>query len=397
MGKSEKINSVSGYGPPVLSNGWVKTGLKYKNIILTRFQYKILKHFGSLGDNSKYARLFSSVARKMIGSYIYSIKLEVNDMCTLSCEMCYVPKRGTEMPLEWIRSLLGEIKSCGIRLELLGGEPLLRKDIVEIVRLSKKYAGIPHVSIYTNGIYASEEVARDLKSAGLDSAIVTLVSADSETHDRFTGTQGSWDQTIRGIQNLNSASLNTYTFTAIHRKNAGEIKNIHNFVKEELKAHPLFYQYIPQKKDDNLIINNELWYELKNWVLKMNSDHSRFVRDFYMLTGNACSGGNFVLTVKADGTVQPCPFISDIPLGHIKTTDIWSIYKNRYKSNELYSFKSLPESCKICTYSSVCGGGCRAGNKSLSLDYLSSDYRCLGPYSEKINKNRIMDVTPCFF
>jgi AdoMet-dependent heme synthase len=397
MNKPFKIKHGSDYGQPILSNGWIRTGLKYKNIIITQFQYLFLNHFGNQRDNSKYAKIFSSVARKIIGSYIYSIKLEVNDMCTLSCEMCYVPKKQTEMPIQWIKSLLDQIKSCGIRLEILGGEPLMRNDIVEIVRLSKNYAKIPHVSIYTNGIFATAKLSEDLKSAGLDSAIVTLISADPETHDNFTGSKGSWEQTINGIRNLKKASVNTYTFTAIHNKNAGEIRKIHKFVTEELMAHALFYQYIPQKKDDNLIIANDLWYELKNWVLKMNPDHSGFVRDFYMLTGNACSGGNFVLTVKADGTVQPCPFISNIPLGHINNTNIWSIYKNRYNSEDLKSFKSLPDLCKECSYSSVCGGGCRAGNESLSLDYSKSDHRCLGPYYEKLNKNKVMERTPCFF
>lgn len=273
----------------------------------------------------------------------------------------------------------------------------MRNDIVEIVRLSKEYARIPYVSLYTNGIFATGELSENLKSAGLDAAIVTLVSADPETHDKFTGSKGSWNKAVTGIQNLRKASVDTYTFTAVHKKNAHEVKEIYRFVREELKVHALFYQYIPQKKEDNLIIANDLWYELKNWVLKMNPEHLRFVRDFYMLTGNACSGGNFVLTVKADGSVQPCPFISDIPLGYINSTNIWTIYKNRYNSEDLRSFKGLPDSCWNCSYCSVCGGGCRAGNKALSLGYSNPDHRCLGPYSETISKSKVMDLTPCFF
>jgi len=123
----------------------------------------------------------------------------------------------------------------------------------------------------------------------------------------------------------------------------------------------------------------------------------KYIRDFYMLTGNACSGGNYVLTVKVDGSVQPCPFINNLALGNIKNEDIWTIYKNRYNNTRLKEFKSTPEKCKECTYNSVCGGGCKAANDLLFGRYDHADHRCLGPFKEKIYKDEVAEKIPTFF
>ena len=132
-------------------------------------------------------------------------------------------------------------------------------------------------------------------------------------------------------------------------------------MKQELRASALFYQYISQTKGDSLEVTQKEWREAKRWImLEKNRPHMAFVRDFCLLTGNACSGGNFVLTVKVDGTVQPCPFLNDLPLGNIHDTDLWTIWRDRYAQPDLVQFKSTPQECQTCSYRSVCGGGCRA-------------------------------------
>jgi hypothetical protein len=66
--------------------------------------------------------LVSRAARKLIGGYIYSIKLEVNDYCNLRCKMCYVDKLKQDLSDKHIYKLLDSMKGQGIRLEILGGE-----------------------------------------------------------------------------------------------------------------------------------------------------------------------------------------------------------------------------------------------------------------------------------
>jgi radical SAM protein with 4Fe4S-binding SPASM domain len=342
--------------------------------------------------------LVSRAARKLIGGYIYSIKLEVNDYCNLRCKMCYVDKLKQDLSDKHIYKLLDSMKGQGIRLEILGGEPLMREDILDIIHYAKEKCRIPFISLYTNGTGANMEMASNLKKAGLDAILVTLISHRENVHDEFTGIPGSWKKTTAGIRELVKAGIETYSFTTVHRYNHEHCRAIYRFVKQELKAHSLFYQYIPQQKEDPLLISASDWHQIKHWILlEENVAHAGFVRDFYTISGNACSGGNFVLTVKVDGSVQPCPFIHNIPLGNIKKDSIWSIYRKRFSMPELVEFKSTPKECLACAYKSICGGGCKAGNDVYSGTYSCKDLRCLGPFAEVQSKEKVMADLPTFF
>ena len=388
----------NGYGNQILHSGILDRWLTVKNRLVTRVQFSFLRSFGALSRVSGLDRPVAAAARRLIGGYLYSVKMEVNTGCTLHCKMCYVPKTSVQLPLATIDALLDSIRNHGVRVEILGGEPLLRNDIVDIVAYASHTAHAPFVSMYTNGIHATPDLCSRLRDAGLDAAIVSLISCDGKTHDRFTGRVGSWETTLRGIEHFRKSGIRAYTFTAIHRDNLRDYRRIYAFSKERLGAHALFYQYIPQTKDDPLAIEPEEWRMVKHWVLsEKNARHKEFVRLFYMLTGNACSGGNFVLTVKADGTVQPCPFVHDVTLGNIDDHDIWTIYKNRFQCRDFQEFKRVPPECEACSYQSVCGGGCRAGNRVLYGTYLSKDRRCGGPFYEPLDKNLITDRAPSFF
>jgi radical SAM protein with 4Fe4S-binding SPASM domain len=194
------------------------------------------------------------------------------------------------------------------------------------------------------------------------------------------------------------AGIEAYTFTPIHRYNIGRVKDIHMFAKKVLNAHSIFYQYIPQLKGDPLIPDPEEWAQVKRWVLyEKNPSHARFVRNFFTLAGSACSGGYFVFTVKVDGTVTPCPFIADVPLGNIKDRTIWEIMRDRFDVEEFIKFQLLPEECRGCAYADICNGGCKAGNKILFGRYDHKDHRCLGPWGGPIHADAISDRLPCFF
>ena len=386
------------YGRPIITNAPLDRWCRQKNRFITRVQFRLLDLFGSLPTQPPAAQLYARTARHLVGAYLYSLKVELNNYCNLSCRMCYVPAGKRELPRDHVMRLFDDISGCGVRVELLGGEPLLVPGIAEIVHAAKEQARSPFVMLYTNGTSAEPALCRDLAAAGLDAAIVSLISHDAATHDDFTDSPGSHARTVAGIRNFRAAGIRVYTFSAVHRLNAGHCREINKFAKSDLDAHAIFYQYIPQVKDDPLLIPAETWAEAKHWALvEENPDHARFVRGFYELTGNACSGGNFVLTVKVDGSVQPCPFIADIPLGNIAESDIWTIYRGRFSHPALVEFKSTPEECEPCAYKSACAGGCRAGNRALYGTYARRDSRCLGPHSGPYNGDELTDRAPSFF
>jgi len=344
------------------------------------------------------SRILLRGLRRLIGPVLWSVKIEVNNACDLSCRMCYAKKGNDLLPMTDIVRLLDDIAGTGTRVEILGGEPLIRDNLAEIIHYAKHKARVPQVVVYTNARYASPARARELHQAGLDVAIVNLISSDEQEHDAFVGKKAAWAETIAGIRCLMDEGVTVYTFTAIHSVNIGRVREIHAFVKGNLGAHALFYQYIPQHKDDPLIPDKTRWAEIKHWILcDANSEHARFVRNFCTLAGTSCSGGDFVFTVKVDGTVTPCPFIADIALGNIKEDSIWKIIRDRFTNDRFVEFRSLPYECLGCTYANVCNGGCKAGNMTLFGHYDHKDNRCLGPWKEPLAKDMISDHLPSFF
>ena len=388
----------NGYGREIAGTRFADNAPRTRNRIMKVMTDRVLEAFEKLSGAPRLQRLFARTARRVLGAHLYSLKLEINTACTLRCRMCYIEQGEEELPVDLLESLFEQIRGRGVRIELLGGEPLQRPDVAGIVASAKTRAISPYVTIYTNAVHATPELARDLARAGLDAALVTLVSHRTGVQDEFCGVPGAWERMVRGIGNLRSAGVRVYTFTAIHADNREDYREIYRFARETLGAHPTFYQYIPQRIHDPLELSPEAWARAKQWVLdNISQEHMDFVRRFYMLTGSACSGGNFVLTVKADGSVQPCPFVSDVPLGSLFDEDIWTIHRNRYRNTKLEEFKRLPDECRKCTYRSVCAGGCRAACGTLFGSYDRKDHRCLGPHSDQLDRDRVLTRVPTFF
>ncbi len=391
-----RTDLIADYGRQIDRLGLLDLAPRAKSRAVSRFQSRILDAFGRLAPGSVPARIFARTARQLIGGFLYSLKIEITDSCPMNCRICYVRKGKQEIPLKDIRRLYRSIRSCGVRIEILGGEPLLHGDLIEIIRSAKQEARSPYITLYTNAALATPVLSSNMKTAGLDGAIVSLWSHRESVHDTLTREPGSWAAAVQGMRRMSEAGITVYTFTPVLRHNVADVPDIYAFVRSRLRANPLFYQYIPGSRDDDLNIRPEEWQQVKRWILDRATEHWDFVRSFYRLTGNSCSGGNFVLTIKADGSVQPCPFVDDVPLGNIYRQDIWTIYRGRFRSARLREFKKLPVECRDCSLRSVCGGGCRASARWCG-GYARKDPKCLGIYSEPVTAAEMMDCIPTFF
>jgi radical SAM protein with 4Fe4S-binding SPASM domain len=378
------------------NNAGKKSQLKAK--IMINCQNLLLKTFGKAKPGSRLWSIIQKFSKGFVGGYPYVIKLDVIDRCNLNCKMCYARNSGSEVPLKNILHILRQFDRVPIRLDLLGGEPLLRDDICEIVRYAKSNTAIQEIVLYTNGTLATEGLAKNLCNAGLDKAIVTLVFHIPDRHDDFTKVSGSWHKTLYGIGNFVKAGIKTYTFTALHAENIQYYNNIYSFVTSQLKITPLFYQYIPQKSNDPLSTPLDLWNEAKHKVLcEYRPHHLDYIKEILTFCGRLCLGGYYSLSIKTDGTVTPCPFMYDVPLGNALTENIWDIFAKRFDSQEFSEFMQLPEECGNCSYKNFCGGGCKAGNKILFGSYAKKDCRCQGPWQETMSSKELPNKIPSFF
>lgn len=372
--------------------------LKAKACIFVRAKDFFLNTLGRADPGSFLHDTIRNFTQAFIGPIPYVIKLDINSDCNINCRMCYADKKILEVPLERIKTFLDSARGLRLRLDLMGGEPLLHKDIIKIVEYAKNSAGFQEVIIYTNGTSVGKKLAFALSKAGLDKAMVNISSIDKKKHDSFTRKPGSFDKTLDGIRNFRSAGINTLAFVVLHNENISDYEKIRDFAKNKLKITPVFFQYIQQRKMDKLAVKKDEWALIKHKVIYEDSkDHGKFIEKVITFCGTECLGGYYSVSVKVNGDMTPCPFINDIVIGNVYKENFWEVFAERNKVKSFNEFVKLPESCQPCSYKKLCGGGCKAGNKVRLGSYSNKDQRCLGPWSEKVSKKTMHDRMPTYF
>ncbi len=337
--------------------------------------------------------LIRKVAFKALNIKFRNIKLHVNNDCNLKCKNCYCDfsLRDT-LSYKEICDLINQFRPVGanLKLQLLGGEPLLRSDLFEIINYAKRR--IKHITIYTNATLITPQAAAKIKQAGINAVIVNLYSCYKDVHEEITQTPGSWDKTLEGIKNLVAAGLPTYTFTVLMAVNVNHLKQIDDFARG-LKAKTMFFPYIKQGSNNLQPEDKRLFQNSINWAYNQSKGYKNKLLDVLCKRSKVCSAFISTINIKSDGTVTPCPFL-DLKLGNIKSQKFYAILNNACLNHELLDFLSIPEGCKDCSLVKVCGGGCKAHRFNNYRDALSKDFNCSGPYIGNIPLEKIGEYLP---
>ncbi|MGI5967430.1 MAG: GTP 3',8-cyclase MoaA, partial [Anaerotruncus rubiinfantis] len=130
--------------------------------------------------------------RDNCGREIDYLRVSVTDRCNLRCVYC-MPEEGVEpvshreiLSFEEILRVCRAAAKLGVRrIRLTGGEPLVRRGIVDLVRRVKEIDGIEQVSVTTNGLLFCD-MAQDLAAAGLGGVNVSLDTLDPAVFCRIT-------------------------------------------------------------------------------------------------------------------------------------------------------------------------------------------------------------------
>lgn len=155
-------------------------------------------------DNERLEKLKKAInGKEKIGPE--KVMISPTDHCNLICKSCWrLAKDGKydELPIEEIDSLLKECKELGVKVIDFtgGGEPFLRKDIFEIMKLIKKYGFFG--TLTTNGTLLDEKKIKKIIELQLDDICFSLDGHNAEVNDSMRG-QGTYEKIIRTIKTLN--------------------------------------------------------------------------------------------------------------------------------------------------------------------------------------------------
>ncbi len=135
--------------------------------------------------------------------------LAITHRCALRCEHCSewdTLNRPDALSVDDLRAIVAMLQARGAaRVELTGGEPLLRLDAVEA--LVRGAAPGTDFWVLTSGAQLTEDAARRLADAGVTGVAVSLDHWDPARHDAFRGARGTFERAVRGMAFARDAGL----------------------------------------------------------------------------------------------------------------------------------------------------------------------------------------------
>ncbi|GBC94405.1 GTP 3',8-cyclase [bacterium HR16] len=185
--------------------------------------------------------------RDSFGRTIDYLRISVTDRCNFRCVYC-MPEEGADVaPKEWIlryeeiATIVKVAAELGVRkVRLTGGEPLVRKDIVQLVRMIAQTPGITEVSMTTNGFLLAR-YAHELKEAGLTRINISLDTLNPERFVRIAR-RGSLQQVLEGIEAARQVGLSPIKLNMVVMRGFND-DEVADFARLTLR-HPYHVRFI---------------------------------------------------------------------------------------------------------------------------------------------------------
>jgi len=333
---------------------------------------------------------------------LFLLAINLTRRCNLNCSHCYLDaetlQQGSEGELSTgeVTQLLDQIaaRSTDTMVVLTGGEPLIRKDLEQLVRHGSQL-GLSIV-IGTNGVLLTEQRVQSLKAAGAMGAGISVDSLDPGFHDQFRGCPGSWEKTLAGMDACRKHELPFQVHFSITEGNAEELEGMVDFTKS-VGAHLLNIFFLvctgrgekmsditpqryeaalnqiiaAQQKYPDLMIRARCAPHYKR--IAYQNDPSSPVTRAEGYEGGGCIAGTHYCRITPEGGVTACPYIPDEE-GNIRQQPFLDIWDNAPTFEQLRN-PTLGGKCGQCEYQILCGG-CRARPKALGESLMDTDPWC---------------------
>ena len=322
--------------------------------------------------------------------------------CTLRCNLacrhcgsdCKTLADTPDMPFEHFEKVLNEVRqhqpSIKTMVLTVGGEPLVRDDIIECGRkITEK--GF-HWGTVSNGMLLDGPMMKELSAAGLVSLSVDVDGLKDE-HNWLRNDLSAFDRVFDAIGHIRKAPHLTWdVITCVNRR------NIHNL--DELKRMLIAagvkkwrcFTIIPMgraKEQPELALTDDEFRHLMNFIARTRAegkirlsyacegflgDYEGYVRDHMYV----CMGGLTIASVLADGGISGCLSIrSQYRQGNIYRDSFWDVWQNRFAPyrNREWMHKDQCAECDMFRYCEGNGFHLRDDNGDLMICH----YRRLNP------------------
>lgn len=336
----------------------------------------------------------------------YIVFFEVTQACDLACIHCRASARPCRDPNELSTDdamrLLDELATFPRRpiVVLTGGDPAKRPDLARLVERGVS-VGLEMALTPSATELVTRERLRSLAQAGLSRLAVSLDGPDAATHDRFRGTRGSFDRTLRIMADACDLDLPLQVNTTVTRSNWRNIDDLAELLAKQVIALWAVFFLVPVGRagrdacltaEECEAVFASLWNQSQRRPFPIKTTEAPHYRRYVIQQRKQLraqgsdalpssvrrpmhlNDGRGTLFISHTGCIQPTGFLP-LECGVFPRDSVVDVYQNAPVFRALRDVDALGGKCGRCEYRRICGGS-RARAYALTGDYLAEEPRC---------------------
>ncbi len=318
---------------------------------------------------------------------------ELTHRCPLHCPYCSNPidlaRAQSELSTDDWKRVFTQARELGaLQLGLSGGEPLIRRDLEELVAHAKSLGF--YQTLVTSAVGLTRERAVRLKEAGLEHVQISFQDSEKEIAEKIAGTR-SWDAKHQAAQWIKELDFAFSFNVVLHRANLDHLAEIIDMAASlgadriEL-ANTQYYGWAVLNRESLMptraqIERSEAIVDAAVEKYKGTMQIIYVLPDYYSEFPKPCQGGwgNFYLVVAPDGRTMPCHAASQITTLSFDSVRDHSVRWIWEESSAFLAFRGdewMKEPCRSCPRKHVDFGGCRCQAFALTGDATRTDPVC---------------------
>ncbi|KFC67679.1 Pyrroloquinoline quinone biosynthesis protein E [Devosia sp. LC5] len=335
-----------------------------------------------------------------------AVLLEMTHRCPLQCGYCSNPvemeRAGNELTTDEWKKVLTELAEIGVlQVHFSGGEPSVRKDLVELVRHANDL-GL-YTNLITSAVLITKERLTEIADAGLAHIQISFQANDPALANRIGGFKNGHAKKLEVAQWSRELGLPLTVNAVMHRQNLHELRDMIALAVQldadrievanvqyygwALKNRAALMPTIEQIDEATAIVEEER--ERLRGIL----DIDFVVPDYYALRPKKCMGGwgRQFFNITPSGRILPChaaETITELNFESVRSNhSIAWIWQNSDAFNRYRGTGWMPEPCQSCAFKEIDYGGCRCQAFALTGNAGNADPAChLSPLHESIFK-----------
>ncbi|MGH3719552.1 MAG: radical SAM protein [Pseudonocardiaceae bacterium] len=307
-----------------------------------------------------------------------NVYLYITEACQLRCEHCYMGERlerALKMPFDQIAQTLATWRQMGgSKLTVLGGEPTLHPDYIDVIRYATEL-GYEHVITTSNGLDPAIRKFRRMSPNDFAYIQISLDGGSADSHDQVRG-KGTFDQALRTVAELVERGFDTRIICTVNRVNADDCLTLldiadeigvslvkfhvfsvigsgHGAAEWGMQPHEwiAFYERLEHVAPAH---HTRVWYQP---TYARRERIAGYAADGY----RGCIGRTLDrISLFPDGRAYVCSFLFDTDLHFANMINGQIVVNKGHNEFDLFTRVLTQASCGGCKVPGACMGGCPA-------------------------------------